>query len=71
MLYEVITHAVHAQALHLVVDGACDYVAGRQFGAGIEVRHEATAVRTAQVGAFTPQCLGEQEAAIIRSYNFV
>ena len=36
--------AIDAQSLHLVVDGACDDIPGRELGAGIELLHERGAV---------------------------
>ena len=36
--------AIDAQSLHLVIDGACDDIPGRELGAGIESLHERGAV---------------------------
>ncbi|MNO74037.1 hypothetical protein D3C76_650220 [compost metagenome] len=58
-------HAVGAEPLHLVVDGAGDYVPRRQFGPLVEVRHKAAAVGTAQIGPFPAQGFGQQEVGII------
>ncbi len=58
--------AVAAEPLHLVVDGAGDDVARRQFGALVEARHEALAIGQQQAGALAAQRLGDQEGARLR-----
>ena len=52
--------------LHLVVDGAGDDVARRQFGARIVLGHEARAVGQAQDAAFAAHRLGDQERLGVR-----
>ena len=44
LMTDVEIDAVGAEPLHLVVDRAGDDVARREFGAGVELRHEAFAV---------------------------
>ena len=48
-------HAVDAEALHLMVDGAGDDIARGQFAAFVEVRHKAATVRPFQQRAFAAQ----------------
>jgi hypothetical protein len=55
-------YAVHAQALHFVVDGAGHDVARGQLFAWVEAWHEAFAVGQAQQGALAAQGFGDQEA---------
>ena len=58
--------AVRAEALHLVVDGAGDDVPGGEFGALVEVLHEALAGGQAQQTALAAQGLGDEEALRVR-----
>ena len=51
-------HVVDAQALDLVVDGACDDVAGCEFAAFVEALHEGAAVRQQQFSALAANRLG-------------
>src|SRR5690554_880369 len=62
LVADVQIHAIQPQTLHLVVDGAGDYVPGRQFGTLVEVGHEAGAVGQLEHRPFATQCLGDQEA---------
>lgn len=45
-------HAVGAQTLHFMVDGAGDDIARGQFAAWVDIRHKAAAVRALQVSPF-------------------
>ena len=59
-------HAVRAEPLHFVVDGAGHHVPRRQFAATVESFHEAFAVRQKQSPAFAAQGFGDEERACRR-----
>ena len=50
LVADVQIHAIRPEALHLVVDGAGDDVPRGQLGPLVKLRHEAAAVRAAQMG---------------------
>ena len=58
-------HAVGPESLHLVVDGAGDYVPRCQLGPRVKLRPEAAAIRAAQIGPFPTQRFGQQEVGVI------
>ncbi|MNZ42564.1 hypothetical protein D3C78_601410 [compost metagenome] len=66
LVRDVQVDAVHAQALHLMVDGPGHDVARSQFFAWVEARHEAFTIGQAQQGAFAAQGFGDQEALGLR-----
>ena len=66
LVSDVQVYAVHAQALHLVVDGAGHDVPWGQLFAWVEARHEAFAVGQAQQGALAAQGFGDQETLGLR-----
>ncbi|MNV95733.1 hypothetical protein D3C71_1906590 [compost metagenome] len=66
LVADVQVHAVHTQALHLVVDGAGDDVARGQLGARVEALHEALAVGQLEQAAFAAHRLGDQEVLRLR-----
>ncbi len=55
--------ALGAQTLHLVVDGPGDDVAGGQFGAFVEARHERLAIGQQQAPTLAAQGLGDEEGS--------
>ncbi len=65
LVADVQIHAVCAEPLHLVVDGAGDYVPRCQLGSLVEVGHEAAAVGAAQIGPLAAQGFGQQEVGVI------
>ena len=60
---QVEVHVRVPRLLHLADDGQADHVAGRQFGAGIVIGHEAVAVAVDQPGPFAARGLADQAAA--------
>src|SRR5690606_23521938 len=66
LVADVQVHAVDAEALHLVVDGAGDDVARGEFGAFVETLHKALAVGQLEVRPFAAQGLGDQETLGLR-----
>ena len=66
LVADVEIHAVRAEAFHFVVDGARDDVARREFGARVELRHEAFAVGQQQQAAFAAHRFGDQERFRVR-----
>ena len=58
--------ALGAQALHLVVDGAGDDIAGGEFGALVEAGHEAVTVGQQQAPPLAAQGLGDQKGPCLR-----
>ncbi len=66
LVADVQVHAVRAQPLHLVVDGAGNDVTGRELGALVEARHEPAAVRQEQTPALAAHRLGDQERLDVR-----
>ena len=66
LVADVQVHAVGAQALHFMVDGAGDDIAQGQFAARVEIQYKAAAVRAFQVSPFAAQRFGQQEVARLR-----
>ncbi|MNN22081.1 hypothetical protein D3C81_1354250 [compost metagenome] len=66
LMRDVQVHAVHAQAFHLVVDGAGHDIAGRQLFTRVEAWHEPLAVGQAQQSAFATQGFSHQETLGLR-----
>ena len=58
--------AAGAEALHLVIDGACDHVARSQFAAFVETLHEAAAIGEQQPPAFAAHGFRNQERPRLR-----